>query len=59
MARLAEECWRPVCDFEGLYEISDRGRVKSLARTVRRGRFQHRVRERILRGYQVSRDSSR
>ncbi len=28
------ETFRPLTDYEGLYEISDRGRVKSLARTV-------------------------
>lgn len=26
------EQWRPVTDFEGLYEVSDRGRVRSLPR---------------------------
>lgn len=35
----------PVVDYEGLYEISDRGRVLSLARLDRLGR---RVRERIM-----------
>jgi hypothetical protein len=30
------------------YEVSDRLRVRSLARTVPRGRFQRRVRERFL-----------
>lgn len=28
-----QEVWLPVVGFEGLYEVSDRGRVKSLART--------------------------
>lgn len=31
---LIEE-WRPVVGFEGLYEVSDKGRVKSLARIVK------------------------
>ena len=44
----AEEQWRAIPDFEGMYEISDRGRVKSLKRVVARGRFRHSVRERIL-----------
>jgi len=39
-----DERWRPVPDFEGLYEISDLGRVRSLAK---RGRY-HRKSEKIL-----------
>jgi hypothetical protein len=44
-----QEVWRPVVGWEGLYEVSDWGRVKSLARVVPRsnGRRQ-KVRERIL-----------
>lgn len=36
------EQWRPVCGFEGLYEVSDQGRVRSLDRSItdRRGRRQ-------------------
>jgi hypothetical protein len=43
------EAWRPVVGYEGLYSVSDHGRVKSLARTVLRGDVPHRVRTRILR----------
>jgi NUMOD4 motif. len=32
------ERWLPVADYEGIYEVSDRGRVKSLARRDSRGR---------------------
>ena len=47
---MAEEQWRPGVGYEGLYEISDQGRVRSLARVVPHSRHhQHRVRERILR----------
>jgi len=28
------EFWRPIKDFEGIYEVSDRGNVKSLARNI-------------------------
>ncbi len=28
------ERWRPVVDYEGIYEVSDHGRVRSLARTA-------------------------
>jgi hypothetical protein len=30
------EEWRPVVGWEGFYEVSDRGRVRSVARTVMR-----------------------
>lgn len=43
-----EERWALVVGYEGLYSVSDRLRVRSEARTVLRGRFAHRVRERIL-----------
>lgn len=42
------EQWRPVVGYEGLYVVSDQCHVKSLERTVRRGLFTLRVRERIL-----------
>ncbi|HWF28374.1 MAG TPA: NUMOD4 domain-containing protein [Mycobacterium sp.] len=45
---MAEEQWRPVVGYEDAYEVSNRLRVRSVARTVRRGRFQRRVRERFL-----------
>lgn len=31
------ERWRPVSGYEGFYEVSDRGRVRSMSRTVRGG----------------------
>ena len=34
-----KEVWRPVRGYEGLYEVSDLGRVRSLARTVISGSF--------------------
>lgn len=30
------EKWKPVKDFEGLYEVSDKGRVRSVPRTIQR-----------------------
>lgn len=39
------EQWLPITGWEGLYEVSDKGQVKSLARTDRLGRPIH---ERIL-----------
>jgi hypothetical protein len=41
-----QEQWRPVAGYEGAYEVSSLGRVKSLARIDCRG---HRVKQRILR----------
>lgn len=31
---MADETWRPVTGYEGLYEVSDHGRVRSVDRTV-------------------------
>lgn len=44
-----QEVWKPVVGFEGLYEVSNLGRVKSLERITKRsdGKTQF-VRERIL-----------
>lgn len=38
-----DERWLPVPDYVGLYEVSNRGRVRSLDRTVRRGRGHVRI----------------
>ena len=37
----AAETWRPVAGFEGYYEVSDRGRVRSVDHYDRIGRFWH------------------
>ena len=34
MKELFKEIWRPVKGFEGLYEVSDLGNVRSLDRTI-------------------------
>lgn len=39
------EIWRPIADYEGLYEVSNLGRVKSLKRQTRAGQWVH---ERVL-----------
>lgn len=57
------EHWLPVVGYEGLYEVSDQGRVKSLARSfVRRDGKPQTIRERFLsqtkfdtHGYRTSR----
>ena len=43
------EHWRPVPDWEGLYGVSDRGRVRSEPRYVQRSTTRYRVAGRILR----------
>lgn len=44
-----EEIWKPIKGFEGYYEISSHGRVKSLERTIiRKDGIFHRRKERIL-----------
>ena len=42
------EEWRPLRNYEGLYEVSNMGRVKSVERTARNGRGYRTVVERIL-----------
>ena len=53
------EKWRPIIGFYGLYEVSDQGRVKSLARTLSLDRIdkggRRSVRERILSRKRVGR----
>lgn len=46
-----QEIWKSIKGFEGRYEVSDKGRVKSLERVVMRndGRKQI-INERILKG---------
>lgn len=54
-----QEIWKPIQGYEGLYEVSNLGRVKSLERMVNHRYGQRTVRERILknrpnkRGYHV------
>jgi hypothetical protein len=38
------ETWKPVVGYEGLYEVSDFGRVRSLTRTTRAGKRHGRLR---------------
>lgn len=46
---MQEENWKPILGYEGLYEVSDQGRVKSLKRTrIGKGFCVAEVAERIL-----------
>ena len=42
------ESWKPIVGYEGLYEISDHGRVRSLKRVVRLNEFTNRHQEDII-----------
>jgi hypothetical protein len=42
------EIWKDICDYEELYQISNHGRVKSLARMKSNGFGYHLTKERIL-----------
>ena len=43
-----KEVWRPVRGYEGLYEVSDLGRVRSLARIVKHPRGDQRKPEKLM-----------
>lgn len=45
---MADEVWRPVNGYEGLYEVSDQASVKSLDRTIQTTRGPRRIRGRLL-----------
>lgn len=46
----SKEIWKDIPEYEGLYQVSNLGRVKSLARWVRTGRYMtwHQLPERML-----------
>lgn len=48
--RIEDEEWRPVFGYEGLYEVSNKGRVKSLSRIIKRGKGVYLSDERLLIG---------
>jgi hypothetical protein len=43
-----DEAWRPIPEWEGIYEASSLGRIRSIGRTVQRGGHDMRVAEKIL-----------
>lgn len=45
---MKDEIWRPVIGYEGRYEVSNLGRIKSLSRIVDNGYSRRKIRERIL-----------
>ena len=48
---MEEEIWKPVAGYEGLYEVSNMGRVKSLERLApRKGEGALPIKEKILKG---------
>ena len=49
MSKLVEE-WRPIKDYEGYYEVSDWGRIRTVEREVPFGNQKRIIKERILKG---------
>ena len=45
---MKEEIWKDILGFEGFYQVSDQGRVKSLKRKVKQGKSFRVLKERIL-----------
>ena len=56
---IKKEIWKDVEGFEGLYQVSDRGRVKSLNRVVSYGDRHYTIREKIKKGTIKSRGSQK
>lgn len=52
---MSAEKWMPVVGYEGLYEVSDRGRIRSLDRIVERGNRPMRLRGKVLKPQPSSR----
>jgi hypothetical protein len=48
MEKIVEEIWRNIHDFEGIYQISSLGRVKSLERVIQIKNYSQVCKERIL-----------
>lgn len=44
---MSEEIWKDIKDYEGYYQISNKGNVKSLARTVNKHGMAY-IRERLM-----------
>jgi hypothetical protein len=50
---MKQEIWKPVSGFEGYYEVSNCGRVRSLARVVKRGNHLCPVAEKVLKPIKI------
>lgn len=46
-SKMTEEIWKPVKGYEGYYEVSNFGRVKSIERYVMQGKTLRHVKEKI------------
>ena len=51
---LANEEWRPIKGYEGLYEVSNLGRIKGLPRKVNNHTGYIQLKERFLRGHPIT-----
>src|SRR5699024_2384349 len=50
------EIWTPIKDFEGIYEVSNHGRVKSLSRKINTGRGGYRILPEIIKTLKTDKD---
>lgn len=50
MSVVPSETWKPVYGFEGFYEVSDHGRIRSLDRVVQRSPHPQTIHGRVLKG---------
>ena len=50
------EIWKPIPNYEGLYEVSNTGKVKSLRRVIKRNHSDYTVKERVLKSYSNDKD---
>ena len=51
---MPREIWKPVVGYEQLYQVSNKGRVKSLPRKVKRGNHYLKVEEKILKPCKIN-----
>lgn len=52
---MEQEVWRDVVGYEGIYQVSDKGRVKSLPRRMRKSHLVHRL---VLSAFNPGEDSN-
>ena len=51
---MENEIWKPVVGYEGLYEVSNLGRLRSVERIVKRPEGEWHYKEKILRAHKTN-----